>query len=144
MIVLVIYLPVTQGGDVITEMLGMLSQSPIQTGHAKSIHHMITQLVQRKPSSEPAASRRPSALVYPADHNSTHRGSQISDIAGFSSGRKFSEQPQTSYCDPSSKPFSSSQERRHILSAHYGNRRHTLTGVPESRHRVKSSPPKRL
>lgn len=77
-------------GDVMTEMLGLANKSPVQVGQAKSIHHMINQLV-REPSDH-TSTRRPSLLVHPEhstgrnfdmppqhrapDYFSTHRHSE--------------------------------------------------------------------
>lgn len=156
----------------------MLHKSSI-TGQAKSIHHMITQLV--KPSSEPT-SRQPSLLVHPATSDiSARRGSQTSD-SEFStshrrssehhparrssekhptrrssehhpgrSGRRSSEFHPTRGSSPVSEQTHSSsagdaadsRSHKRALSAHYSNRRHTVSSVPETKYRSKSSPPRK-
>lgn len=68
------------GGDAITEILGLLRKSPDQqTGQPRTIHHMITQLVQREPSDH-AKLRRQSVLVHPTTSHAEfipRRGSQM-------------------------------------------------------------------
>lgn len=116
------------GGDAITEMLGMMRKSP-QTGQAKSIHHMITQLVQRKPSVDPNSSRRTSfyPAVYP-DH--THRSSGENATGEDSSTHRSSE-------DYAQRPPGLDHPRA-LTTYNHGSRRHTLSTVPVFR--VKSPP----
>lgn len=107
-------------------MLGMLHKSPIRTGHAKSIHHMITQLVQKEPSAEPIASRRPSLLMRPTEYTSTgRRPSQILDQE-YSTSRRSSQMTEK---EAGSRRPSSQEHRQRALSAHHGSRRHTVCSV---------------
>ena len=132
------------GGDVITEMLGMMRNSPIQTVQAKSIHHMISQLVHREPSE---MLRRPSMLVHPVTSEVTaRRASQFMD--------SIPHDPSTTIHRPPTAPQQALFERatttanlRHPFSTtpdphfnryHY-TRRHTLSSVPESIHLPSSS-----
>lgn len=129
------------GGDVMTEMLGLMTKSKVQVGQAKSIHHMLNQLVKREPS-EQAPNRRPSLMVHPVIPESrrssqvvdsdllfSHRGSQSSDIAGRSSHllqRISSAQPRSRQRH-SMRPSSADPR---ALDAYYGARRHTLSSIP--------------
>ena len=128
----------------------MLHKSPIRTGHAKSIHHMITQLVQKEPSAEPITSRRPSLLMRP-EYSTGRRSSQILDPE-YSTSRRSSQMTEKETGSRRSSQMTeketgsrrssqmteketglrrpSSQEHKHrALSAHHGSRRHTVCSV---------------
>lgn len=120
------------GGDVITEMLGMIRKSPQTVTQAKSIHHMIAQLVQRKPSSDPNSSRRPSFLIHPHAEHATHR----SDSTGFEdpySTHRSSTRRRSSDVNDDEGPSTQAPSAKFPSGA----RRHTLSSVPG--YRVKSS-----
>lgn len=119
------------GGDAITEMLGLLRKSP-QTGQAKSIHHMITQLVQRKTSTADGNSSR-RASFYPAGYSEhAHR------LSGESTGLEDSSTHTTHLSSEEYPQRPGLDQRRAHTAFDYASRRHTVSTVPGFR--VKSSP----
>ncbi len=140
------------GGDVITEMLGLMRKSPIQTAQARSIHHMITQLVQREPSD---TLRRPSLLVHPtpselnARRTSQYVDSSIPHEPSSTTHNIRPTAPQHSLFEraasasTSRRPFSTVTDQ-HMLSRRHFTRRHTLSTVPESTHLQRSTESKEL
>lgn len=124
-----------------TEMLGLVNKSPVQVGQAKSIHHMITQLV-REPSDH-TSTRRPSLMVHSerrpsqmdpdippslrrgsqfvtTEYSSLRRSSQMIDIPyrtrrPSSAGQRLSsagQRPSSAGQRPSSAGHGSSAEQR--------------------------------
>lgn len=126
----------------ITEMLGLMRKSPIQTAQARSIHHMITQLVQREPSD---TLRRPSLLVHPTPSElNARRASQFTDSIPHETSTTTHIRPPTAPQQHSlleraattsspRRPFSTAPDQ-HLLSRRHFTRRHTLSTVPESVH----------
>lgn len=121
-----------------SEMLGMLRKSSLQTGHAKSIQHMMSQLlIQPEPPAESAGGHRFSLSVNtaPSEHTTLRRHSQMalsdpstSDVNRLH--RHSKELPTISNSGSNLLRHATKDHRSHseqFISAH--GRRHSLSSL---------------